>query len=180
MIAVGRLASDKGFVYLLRAVHELRGRGIEVELELVGDGPDRPRLERVARQLGIAHCVTFRGWLKFAEVRSAMSRATLLAHPSDRLGDGLPNVLREAMALGTPVVASRLAGIPEALDNGACGILVPPKDVSALADAIATLLGDESLRHQYARAARAHVERSFDLWRNTQGLADRLRTTETG
>lgn len=177
IIAVGRLANDKGFAYLLRAVHELKRRGTAVELELVGEGPERPVLERIARQLGIASCVTFRGWVKFDEVRSVMGQATLLVHPSDRLGDGLPNVLREAMALGTPVVASRLAGIPEALDDGRCGILVPPKDVGALADAIAKLLADQSLRAQYARAGRLHVERRFDLWRNTRSLADQLRAT---
>jgi len=177
VIAVGRLADDKGFVHLLRAVHELGRRGTDVELELVGDGPERPRLERVARELGIAGRVTFRGWLKFEEVQCAMSRATVLVHPSDRLGDGLPNVLREAMAVGTPVIASDLAGIPEALDAGRCGILVPPRDVGALADAVARLLGDASLRSQFARAARLHVERQFDVWRNTRCLADRLRAS---
>ena len=79
----------------------------------------------------IAEQVRFRGWLPFAEARDAMSRATVLVHPSDGLGDGLPNVLREAMALGTHVSASRVAGIPEALDDGRCGIRVPPKDVAA-------------------------------------------------
>src|SRR2546430_7501895 len=69
-----------------------------------------------------------------------MSEATILVHPSDRLGDGLPTVLREAMALGTPVIASRIAGIPEALDDGRCGLLVPSGDLEALADAIARLL----------------------------------------
>jgi glycosyltransferase involved in cell wall biosynthesis len=103
-----------------------------------------------------------------------MARATVLVHPSDRLGDGLPNVLREAMALGTPVIASRVAGIPEALDGG-CGVLVPPRDVGALADAIATLLGDAALRRAVAERARRRTEQQFDMVRTGARLAELLR-----
>ena len=127
------------------------------------------------RSLGIADRVRFRGWLAFAEVRRAMSEATVLVHPSDGLGDGLPNVLREAMALGTPVIASRVAGIPEALDDGRCGLLVPPRDVAALAGALERLLGDATLRHTLARRARQRTEEKFDMWRNGAQLAEHLR-----
>src|SRR5205823_8813185 len=144
-LAVGRLVPDKGFANLLRAAAELVRRGVPLDVELVGDGPQRTALERLTRRLGLTDRVRFRGWLPFAEVRRAMSAATLLVHPCDGLGDGLPNVLLEAMALGTPVIASRVAGIPEALDDGRCGPLVPPGDVGALADAIARLLADPGL-----------------------------------
>ncbi len=106
-----------------------------------------------------------------------MGEATVLVHPSDGLGDGLPNVLREAMALGTPVIASRIAGIPEALDYGRCGILVPPRDVGALADAIATLLGNAALRRTFAERARRRTEQQFDMWRNGARLAELLSAT---
>src|SRR5256886_4317401 len=95
-----------------------------------------------------------------------MSEATILVHPADRLGDGLPNVLREAMALGTPVIASRIAGIPEALDDGRCGLLVPSGDLEALADAIARLLQHADLRQTFARLGRARAEDKFDIWRH--------------
>lgn len=98
----------------------------------LGDGPEAGALKALAGELGIADRVTFCGYIPFSDVRAAMSRAMVLVHPSDGLGDGLPNVLREAMAVGTPVIASRVAGIPEALDDGRCGALVPPKDVGAL------------------------------------------------
>ena len=78
------------------------------------------------------------------------------------------------MALGTPVIASDVAGIPEALDDGRCGILVPPKDVGALADAMATLLGDASLRRTLADRARRRTEQQFDMWRNGARLAELL------
>jgi glycosyltransferase involved in cell wall biosynthesis len=81
------------------------------------------------------------------------------------------------MAVGTPVVAADLAGIPEILDHGRGGVLVPPGDVPALADAIERLLRDDALRRCYAEAARRHVERHFDLWTNGRRLADRLRET---
>ena len=174
LIAVGRLARDKGFAYLLRAVAVLASRGSTVTLEIVGDGEERGSLERLTRQLGLGDRVTFRGWLRFAEVRSAMGQATVLVHPSDRLGDGLPNVLREAMALGTPVIASRVAGIPEALDDG-CGVLVPPRDVGALADAIALVLGDAALRRSLAQRARTRTEQQFDMARTGPRLAEVLR-----
>jgi len=177
IIGVGRLAKHKGFDYLLRATHVLRCRGVAVEVELVGDGPESTALQALAGELGIADRVHLRGWLNFSEVRAAMSRATILVHPSDGLGDGLPNVIREAMAVGTPVIASRVAGIPEALEDGRCGTLVPPKDVSALADAIETLLGNEVLRRTYAARARRRTQELFDLAQNGARLAERLRST---
>lgn len=180
IIAVGRMAKHKGFDYLLRAAQALHQRGIDVDLEMVGDGEELENLKALARALGIADHVTFRGWLSFSEVRTAMSGATVLVHPSDGLGDGLPNVLREAMAVGTPVIASNVAGIPEALDGGRCGILVPPKQVQALADAIATVLQDGSLRRRFAELGRKRTEEKFELWGNGRRLAERLRSTTRG
>ncbi len=175
LIAVGRLARDKGFAILLRAVRELAGRGVPVELELVGDGPERARLEQLARTLRIAPIVTFRGWVTVDEALAAISQSTVLVHPSDRLGDGLPNVIREAMALGTPVIASRVAGIPDALDDGRCGVLVPPRDVGALADAIVTVLSDAPLQRTFADGARRRAEQLFDMGRTGARLAELLR-----
>ena len=177
IVAVGRLAKDKGFAFLLRAARLLQDRGLEVEVEIVGDGPEGGALRALAGELGIAPRVRFRGWLKFEEVQRVMSEATILVHPSDRIGDGLPNVLREAMALGTPVIASRIAGIPEALDDGRCGLLVPSGDLEALADAIARLLQHADLRQTFARLGRARAEDKFDMWRNGARLAEHLAAT---
>ena len=179
VIAVGRLARFKGFDYLLRAAQLCRQRGVNVEVEIVGDGPEAGALKALAGELGIADQVTFRGYIPFSDVRTAMSRSTVLVHPSDGLGDGLPNVLREAMAVGTPVIASKVAGIPEALDDGRCGTLVPPKDVAALAQAIERLLGDEERRRRFATLGRRRTEELFDLTRNGVRLAERLRSTLT-
>ncbi|MGH7559681.1 MAG: glycosyltransferase [Gemmatimonadales bacterium] len=176
LLAVGRLAAHKGYDDLLRAAAILAGRGREITVELVGDGPERQALAALAGRLGIADRVRFRGWVPFPEARLAMSEATVLVHPSDGLGDGLPNVVREAMAVGTPVVASDVAGIPDALGDG-CGVLVPPRDPAALAEGLARLLDDEGERLRIAARARLRVEERYDIWRNGARLADLLRQT---
>lgn len=174
LIAVGRLARHKGYDDLLWAVHLLAARGWDLSVELVGDGPERRALAALADALGIGARVRFRGWLPFTEARAAMSAATALVHPSDGLGDGLPNVVREAMAVGTPVIASRVAGIPDALEDG-CGVLVPPQNPGTLADGIAALLADEGERLRIAARARRRVEDRYDVWRNGASLAGLLR-----
>jgi glycosyltransferase involved in cell wall biosynthesis len=176
LLAVGNLSKRKGFDYLLRAAQVLRAQGLDVKVELVGDGEERSALEALASSLAITDHADFRGWQPFTGVREAMNRATLLVHPSDGLGDGLPNVVREAMALGAPVVASEVAGIPDALRNG-CGVLVPPKDVYALAGEIARLLRDPAERRAIAQRARRRTEEEYDLWRNGAKLAQLLQST---
>jgi len=177
VIGVGRFDKCKGFDYLVRAIHELAGSGIDVELELVGDGEQAGPLKALAGELNVNKRIRFRGWLPFDEVRNAMSQASILAHPSSELGDAVPTVIKEACALGTPVIASDVAGLPELLDNGRCGILVRPRDVKALANAIKTLLTDNLARQCYVAAARRHAEEKFDVWRNAQHLACILQST---
>lgn len=105
-----------------------------------------------------------------------MRSATLFVHAP--LGeDAMPTVIKEALASGIPVVGSRTAGIPELLDDGRCGALVPPDDVPALTDAIATLLADPGLRHRYAEAGRRHAETTYDLGKNGPSFVARLLAT---
>jgi colanic acid/amylovoran biosynthesis glycosyltransferase len=178
VLGVGGLDKYKGFDYLLRATRELICRGVEVEVELVGDGKERKSLEALARQLKVTERLRFRGWLPPDQVRDIMKQATMLVHPSIGIGDAVPTVIKESMALGTPVVASNVAGIPELLDGGRCGMLVPPQNVKALADAIQTLLSSNSMQRQYAELARSYAENQFDLWRNGLNLAKLIRLTK--
>lgn len=178
VLGVGGLEKYKGFDYLLRATRELKCRGIDIEVELVGDGKERKSLEALVRKLEITDRVKFRGWLPFDQVRNIMKQTTILVHPSIGLGDAVPTVIKESMALGTPVVASNVAGIPELLDGGRCGMLVPPKNVEALADAIKTMLANAAMRQTYADAARKYAEEQFDLWRNGRRLARVLSSTK--
>jgi glycosyltransferase involved in cell wall biosynthesis len=177
VLGVGRFVKQKGFDYLLRAAHVLKCRGVRVDLELVGDGEEGRGLRSLAQELNLMDRVKFRGWLPADEVPSAIGQATVLVHPSPDVGDGVPNVIKEAMAVGTPVIGSMVAGIPELLDNGNCGMLVPPKNVTALADAIQTMLADDVLREKYAQTARKSSEQKFDLWQNGRRLASALAAT---
>jgi glycosyltransferase involved in cell wall biosynthesis len=177
VLAVGRLAKSKGYDYLLRAIRELSLRKFDVNLDIVGDGEEAKALRNLAKNLGLEYKVNFKGWLTFEEVRRAMTQATILVQPSPVLGDAVPTVIKEAMALGTPVIATPIAGIPELLDHGRCGLLVPPKDVLELANAMERLLKDETLRMRYAEAAREFAEVHFDVWMNGRKLVDILRKT---
>lgn len=178
VLGVGGLDKSKGFDYLLRATRELMCRGIDIEVDLVGDGKERDSLQVLARKLEITDRIRFLGWLPFDQVRNIMKQTTILVHPSRGLGDAVPTVIKESMALGTPVVASNVAGIPELLDSGRCGMLVPPQNVEALADAIRTLLANTEMRRTYAEAARKYAEAQFDVWRNGRRLAEVLRSTK--
>ncbi len=176
LVGVGRQETLKGHHVLIDALAVLRRKGIGAELELVGDGPQHAALRRQAARLGLGGAVQFSGWLDPDQTMEAIRKATILVHPSVSL-DAMPTVLKEALAVGTPVVASRLAGIPEIVDDGRCGVLVPPGDCAALADALAMLIADDDRRRRYADAGRAHAEKLFDAPRNGRLLAMRLGET---
>jgi colanic acid/amylovoran biosynthesis glycosyltransferase len=167
---VGRLVEKKGIPDLVDAVAVLRERGEPVPLQLVGTGPLEVTLHEQVRRLGLDDLVRFHGPLPHAEVATLISHAAVFAapcvHAADGDRDGLPTVLLEAMALGTPCVSTPVTGIPEAIEHGVTGLLVPERDAFALADAIATLVQDATLRVRLAVAARHKVEEVFN--RRTQ------------
>jgi glycosyltransferase involved in cell wall biosynthesis len=165
LVAVGRLVPKKGYGVLIDACARLRQAGIPHLLHVVGDGPLREALHENAWQAGVADSVDFAGWAAEPAVRAAYAWADVFCCPSvittDGDRDGLPNVLVEAMATGLPAVGSAISGIPEAIDDGATGLLVPPGDAAALADALARLR-DSSLRAQLGAHAAACVRERFD------------------
>ncbi|MCC7124221.1 MAG: glycosyltransferase [Acidobacteria bacterium] len=177
IVAAGGLHPMKGFDDLVRAVAQLPNDNGAANLTFVGGGPEEGRLRDLAASLGIADRVRFAGWQSPAAVLRHIAEGTVLVHPSSGLGDAVPTVIKEAMAVGTPVIASAVAGIPELLDEGRCGALVPPRQPAQLADAIALLLNDEPRRLAYAAAARARAEALFCQARNGAALADYLRRT---
>ena len=150
----------KGTKVLIEAVAGLA----DARLVIIGDGPLRGALERQARELGDR--VRFLGALPSDEVAQWMRRASVLAAPSltaaDGDAEGLPNVVVEAAASGLPVVGTKHSGIPEAIEDGTSGFLVPEGDAGALAARLADLLGSESLRRDMGAAARRLAERKFD------------------
>ncbi|GAB3104959.1 glycosyltransferase family 4 protein [Isoptericola nanjingensis] len=180
--AVGRLVEKKGFGDLLDALALLVAAGRDVHLDLVGSGPEEAELRDRAAVLGLlrdgAEHVTFHGPLPQDRVRDVVARAAVFAAPcvlgADGNRDGLPTVLLEAMALGTPVVSTPVTGIPEAVRDGETGRLVPPGDAPALAAALGALLDDPGEAARLADGARARIEAEFDVVGTSRRLLDVL------
>jgi glycosyltransferase involved in cell wall biosynthesis len=175
VLAVGRLVPKKGFDTLLRAAALLTERGVDAEVDLVGeDGEQGRELRGLAQQLGLANRVRFRGALGQAELYAAYRSASVLCAPSRILDDGdrdgIPNVLAEAMACGVPVIATPVSGIPELVEDGTNGLLVQPDDADALADAVVRITKDAGLARRLGASGRATVAQRFDGER----LADEL------
>ena len=134
LVSIGRFAEQKGQLVLIAAMARLRSQGVDVRLHLVGDGPLRPVLERAIAEAGLREDVVLTGWLDEAGVRAELEAATALVMPS--FAEGLPMVIMEAMACARPVIATYVAGIPELVQPGDTGWLVPAGDDAALADAV--------------------------------------------
>lgn len=148
LLCVGRLTPAKGQLLLLQACARLRDEGLAFELTLVGDGPDRARLEAERDALGLHDRVRLTGALNQAQVRDELARADVFVLPS--LAEGIPVVLMEAMASGVPVLSCPVNGIPELIEDGCNGLLARPGDVAALALGLRRLIEDAALRERLA------------------------------
>jgi colanic acid/amylovoran biosynthesis glycosyltransferase len=138
LVCVGRLAEQKGQLLLVEAAGQLRQRGHDFQVDLIGDGPMREILELRIKELELEENVILAGWGDSEAVRRAIIESRALVLPS--LAEGLPVVLMEALALGRPVISTYIAGIPELVTNGVCGWLIPAGSVDALAEAMASVL----------------------------------------
>ena len=161
LVFVGRLAAVKGVPVLLEALARLRADDPDVTLTLVGDGPERDWIERRIAELGLSGAVTITGYLSQSDVAAELARADIFVLPS--FAEGVPVVLMEAMATGLPVVTTRIAGIPELVEHGVSGLVVPPGDVVGLTKALATLLADPALRDRMGTAGQAYVAAEHDI-----------------
>jgi glycosyltransferase involved in cell wall biosynthesis len=179
ILCVGTLHEVKGQRHLIAAARLLAERGSAFQLSFVGDGPDRAELEALAAGVGAPGAVTFLGQLTRDRIVELLADADLLVAPSVPTAsgkrEGIPVVLIEAMASGVAVVASRLSGIPERVEDGVTGLTVTPGDAAGLATAIAGLLGDPDRRAALAAAGRRRVEADFDLDRNAARMVDLFR-----
>mgnify|MGYP005835790873 CR=1 FL=1 len=161
VVSVGRLDEQKGMDDLVRAAASVRARGVRFRMAIVGDGPQAARLKRRSAQLGLADCVQFLG--KRSDIESVLASADLFVLASR--WEGMPNALLEAMAAARPVVATRVAGSEELVEDGRTGVLVPPRCVEALADAIAEVLGDRMRAGDMGRAGLRRVREHFTIER---------------
>jgi glycosyltransferase involved in cell wall biosynthesis len=167
ILCVSRLVLGKGITLLFEAMATLAAAGVESELTLVGDGPERARLEGRAAELGVR--VRFTGAVGQDEIRQHYAQADVFCLPS--FAEGVPVVLMEAMASGLPVVATRITGVPELVDDGTSGLLVRPARADELVSALRDLARDPNRREAMGAAARDAVVEHYDLQRNAPRLA---------
>jgi glycosyltransferase involved in cell wall biosynthesis len=178
VLAVGRLRAKKGLDTLIDACRLLHERGCRVRCEIVGYGEEHDALAHRIENAGLGRHVRLAGKLAREQVIDAYARADVFVQPSritaDGDRDGIPNVLLEAMAMGLPVVASAVSGIPEVVRDGVNGLLVPADAPLALADAIERVLARPQQAAALGRAARDAVAEGFDNDRNLRALLQRL------
>lgn len=174
ILHVARLEPVKGSATLIRAFALMAAAHPAARLVIIGDGQLRGTLEQEARATGLRDRIDFIGAKPHPEVLGWMRRAAVLVIPSVRTRsgreEGLGMVMLEAAAHGVPVIGSRVGGIPEGIDDGQTGYLVPERDPAALAARLHSLLADPALRHRLGMAGRAKMEAQFDLTRQIARL----------
>lgn len=170
LVAIGRLSEQKGFSVLVEAIALAAPRHPGLRLVLVGDGPLRPALETAIVKNGLGGVISLAGWQDEAGVRAALAQAQALILPS--FAEGLPVVVMEAMAAGRPVIATAIAGVPELVEQGKNGWLVPAGDPAALAAAIDEMAATPAkTRTAMGRAARVRVMARHDIDHEAAKLA---------
>jgi len=170
LVCVGRLCEQKGQLLLVEAAAQLARRGVEFELMLVGDGEMRADIERRIEETGLAGRVQITGWLDGEGVRREIARARALILPS--FAEGLPVVIMEALALGRPVVSTFVAGIPELVEPGQSGWLVPAGSVAELVASMeAALRATQSELAAMGEVGRARVLAHHDVRETARSLA---------
>jgi glycosyltransferase involved in cell wall biosynthesis len=174
VLAVGQLKEKKGFTYLIKACRIMKDRGFDLQCQIVGDGALRTTLQAEINQLTLQNTVTLCGPLPAQQVFGKYRQASIFTLPAvlasngDR--DGIPNVILEAMAFELPVISTNHSAIPEAVEDGVTGLIVPPADAVALADALACLLSDEGYRQRLGKRGRQAVIEKFSLEHNLKQL----------
>jgi len=181
ILSFGRLVEKKGFDTLIAACDLLRKRGRSFECVIAGDGPEEQRLQQMVTQLDLQGVVQVTGKpLLQEEIAGWLGAGHVFAQPccwsSDNDVDGIPRSLMEAMACGLPSVSTAVAGIPDLIKDGESGLLVPPKDAAALADALERLMDDEVLAQRLSKGGRKHIEEHFNLETCLQPLAELFRS----
>lgn len=184
IISIGRLIEFKGFHHLINACEKLKKRGIDFHWTLVGEGPWREELDQRVAAAGIEKYVTFAGVQSQESVKRLLENSDVFCLPcivdSKGASDILPTVITESMACSLPVVSTRLVGVPEMVVPEETGLLVEPKDDSALADALARLANDRELARRFGKAGRARAERVFELRETSRQLAEKFDACLTG
>jgi colanic acid/amylovoran biosynthesis glycosyltransferase len=173
LVCVGRLCPAKGQHILIESCAALGRKGVDFKLVLVGDGPDRKSLEKLVIKLGIEQFVTFTGALGQKEVQDRYREADIFVLPS--FAEGVPVVLMEAMAMGLPVISTRITGIPELIDNEVNGLLATPGDAAELSRLLTRLIDKPKFGKKLGIAGRKKIIAEYDQCENNKKLANLFR-----
>ena len=174
IISIGRLIEKKGFGDLVEACRLLRDRGLDFRCEIIGEGPLEAGLRAQTAAAGLTNLVSLPGPLPQEEVLARLARSRVFALPcvADTGGgmDNLPTVIMEAMAASLPVVSTPIGGVPEMVEEGVTGWLLPEHQPAALADALGRLLNDRDLARSLGEAGRARAEKFFGIENSARSL----------
>ena len=170
ILNVGRLDPVKGQAVLIEAVAQLRDYGIDVHCTIAGGGGERAALEALVRELDLGDRVELTGPVGQDRIRALYAQADVFCLPSFR--ESLPVVLMEALAMEVAVVATRIMGVPELVEDDVSGLLVNPGRADDLAEALGRLASEPEMRERFGRAGRARVQRDYELARLARDLRD--------
>ena len=178
IICIASLEEYKGHPYLLEACAQLKAQGINFHCLLVGEGNHRPQLEAQIRQLGLTNHITLLGHQPRSRVQELLAEADVMVLPSvvatSGKKEGIPVALMEALAMRLPAIATRISGVPELIDDGKTGLLVPERDVQALVAALLRVYRNPELGKQLGAAGRLKVKQEFNLRHNVARLYNLL------
>ena len=166
VLTIARLVEKKGVVFAIEAVSRLLSKGEKIDYTIAGDGVLRDDLQQLIVRMGIEGQVRLVGSKTHEEVKVLLEESHVLVAPSltSESGDqeGIPNVIKEAMASGLPVISTLHSGIPELVTDGVSGLLVPERDATSIAEALAYLISHPEVCNEMGKAGRRHVEQKFD------------------
>jgi glycosyltransferase involved in cell wall biosynthesis len=175
IVSIGSLVSAKGFPTLIQVCARLQERGHSFHCRIIGEGPERPTLERLISEHNLTGCVELVGAMPldavYSELRQADVFVLLTEIGPSGYRDGLPTVILEAMAAGLPILATSLSAIPEMVLDGVTGMLVPERDVEGASRALECLLQSADSRRRMGLAGQARVRELFDLEQSADQLA---------
>ncbi len=175
IITVGSLVWCKGYEYALMSVCKLIEKGIPIQFDIIGDGPERQRVLYTIQDLGLEKNVTLHGRLSSVEVRNKLQESDVFLLSS--LSEGVSNAVLEAMACGLPIVTTDCGGMREAVQDGEEGLVVPVRDPEAMASALSKLASDKTLRTEMGKKARQRILDKFTLERQIKEFTSLLEST---
>jgi len=176
IVSIGRLIEKKGIEYGIRAIAKLAQVHPNLEYNIIGDGLLKEDFQNLVAELGVGHIVNLLGWKQQEELVKILDKSHILIAPSVTAADGNQdapvNTLKEAMAMGLPVIGTLHGGIPELIENGISGFLVPERDPDAIAQNVSYLIEHPELWQSMGQAGRARVEQKYDMYKLNQELLE--------